>query len=120
MRDGIQAPESRISGWMASPAQLAAAQAAISAQKDGKEITPVMLEAAKKAATVISNQQQEQNLTRRYLLALTNRQNMAGKYAELSTIELLDIVTSTSFEGGALTFEQYKAELVKIEQQTQG
>ena len=74
-----------------------------------------MLQAAQKAVQHTAAQQAEHESTRRYLLAVTNRNLMKGRFNELSAIELLDIVTATSLEGGLLTYEEYRAQLELVE-----
>lgn len=119
MKQGIQSKEvTSRGGWLAGSQQLAAAQAAISAQKEGKD-EKGMLAAARDAATKVAVDEAAQAVTRRYLLALTNRGNMIGRYNELSTVELLDIVLSTSVEGGSLSFEDYRKQLALTEQNGQ-
>ena len=116
MKQGIQPKEvTSRGGWNASSQQMAAAVAAQEALKNGAD-EKGMLTAAKDAATKVAVDEAAQAVTRRYLLALTNRANMVGRYNELSTVELLDIVLSTSVEGGSLTFEQYREQLALTEQ----
>lgn len=117
MRYGLQTPETSVRGWSASPVQLAAAQAALKAQQEGKDEKEVLL-AARGAAEGVAVNEAAQAVTRRYLLALTNRANMQGRYAELSTIELLDITLSTAPDGGLAQFEEYRRQLQLVEEAT--
>ena len=119
MRDGIAPPRKNVVAWEANPAQMAAARAAQAVlDKKGSEADSLL--AARAALDAATAQQVEQDTTRRYLLALTNRENMAGRYSQLSTVELLDIVATTAADGGAMNYEQYREQLRRIEENARG
>ena len=100
--------------WLASGGQLAAAVAAQKAKDAGKSDKDQLL-AAKEAAESVAKREAEESVLRRYMLAIVNRTNMAGRFGQLSSVELLDIVASTSIEGGQLAFEDYRKQLELIE-----